>query len=138
MIGNIDPSGPRSKKLAALDLEVAAAAAKAPGRVLDALEAICRGHGGDGDVLGDACVHAGAYGTRSSTLLRLTDDPDGEAFRYADGAPCNTEYDDFTHLLLDLRREPGYEGGVIATRSASCDVSEATSGSRARMPGRIA
>lgn len=119
VVGNIDPEGPRSPKLAALDREVAAAASQPPERVLAALETICRSHGGGGDVLGDACVHAGAYGTRSSTLLSLTDGPDGGTFRFADGAPCRTEYDDFTPLLHDLRREPGYEGGATATRSAS-------------------
>jgi len=119
VIGNIDPSGPRSKKLAALDREVAAAASLEPERVLAALQSICRSHGGQPNVLDDACVHAGAYGTRSSALLRLTDDPDDGVFRFADGAPCNTEYDDFTPLLHDLRREPWYDGGATATRSAS-------------------
>jgi uncharacterized protein with NRDE domain len=119
VIGNIDPHGPRSQKLAALDRRVGHAAVLGAERVPSALATICRSHGGNGDVLGDACVHAGAYGTRSSTLLCLADDPDGGVFRYADGAPCETEYDDFTPLLHDLRREPRYEGGATATRSAS-------------------
>jgi hypothetical protein len=119
VVGNVDPQGPRSPKLERLDREVAAAAAEAPPRVLAALAAICRSHGGNGNVLGDACVHAGAYGTRSSALFFLADASDDAVFRYADGAPCRTEYEDFTPLLHDLRREPRYEVGATATRSAS-------------------
>ena len=44
-------------------------------------------------------MHAGEYGTRSSTLLRLGAQA-GE-LRYADGAPCAAPYRDFTPLLLD-------------------------------------
>ena len=87
--------------------------------MLDALAAICRGHGGNGDVLGDACVHAGEYGTRSSTLLWLADDDDDSVFRYADGAPCSNAYCVYTPLLRDLRREPGSVHGETVTRSVS-------------------
>ncbi|MFQ5417660.1 MAG: NRDE family protein [Myxococcota bacterium] len=119
VVGNTDPQAPRSPKLSALDRAVAVAAAAAPERVLDELAAICRGHGGNGDVLGDACVHAGEYGTRSSTLLCLADDHDDSVFRYADGAPCGNAYRDYTPLLRDLRRDPGYVHGETATRSVN-------------------
>lgn len=38
------------------------------------------------------CVHAGEYGTRSSSLIRMNDD--GRAsYRFADGPPCETEFE---------------------------------------------
>ena len=119
VIGNTDPAAPRSPKLAALDREAERAAGAAPDRVLRELAGICRSHGGNGDVLDDACVHAGDYGTRSSTLLQLADTQDDSVFRYADGAPCCTKYDDFTPLLSDLRRESGYAQGATVTRTTS-------------------
>jgi uncharacterized protein with NRDE domain len=119
VIGNTAPTAPRTKKLAGLDRQVDCAAALPPERVLDGLAEICSGHDGDGDALGNVCVHAGEYGTRSSTLLVLAENDDDSVFRYADGAPCSTEYHDFSPLLHDLRREPGYVEGATATRSAS-------------------
>lgn len=119
VIGNAEPTAPRTKKLAAIDSQAEIAATTAPDRVLEELASICRSHGGNGDVLGDACVHAGAYGTRSSTLLVLAENDDDSVFRFADGAPCTNGYEDYTPLLHDLRREPKYVEGAIATRSAS-------------------
>jgi uncharacterized protein with NRDE domain len=119
VVGNTDPAAARTPKLAALDRQAAGAAAAAAGNVLGELAAICRGHSQSGDPLAGACVHAGAYGTRSSTLLFLADDEEAGVFRYADGPPCCTAYDDFTPLLRDLRCQPGYVGEELATRSAS-------------------
>jgi uncharacterized protein with NRDE domain len=119
VIGNSDPAAPRTSKLAALDREVRRATEADADRVLDVLMEICASHGGNGDVLGDACVHAGAYGTRSSTLLRIGESPKDDVLKYADGAPCCTGYDDFTPLLHDLRCESGYVKGATATRSNS-------------------
>jgi uncharacterized protein with NRDE domain len=119
VIGNSDPVAPRTPKLAALDRQAERAAAAGADRVLDELAEICRGHGGNGDVLDDACVHAGAYGTRSSVLLRLGETDEDDIFRYADGAPCRTKYDDFTPLLHDLKRDSGTVRGTTATRTAS-------------------
>ena len=119
VIGNADPTASRTAKLAALDCEAERAAGAGADLVLEALAEICRSHGGNGGVLDDTCVHAGDYGTRSSTLLRLGDTQRDDVFRYADGAPCRTEYDDFTPLLGDLRRESRYAEGVTATRTAS-------------------
>ena len=49
-----------------------------------------------GEVLGDheygVCVHGDGFGTRSSSLIALAED--GRAtYRFADGAPCRTEYE---------------------------------------------
>jgi len=119
VIGNADPAAARTPKLAALDREAERAASEPAERVLDALAGICRSHGGNGDVLGDACVHAGTYGTKSSTLLRLGGAPEDDALRYAAGAPCRTQYEDFTPLLHDLRRQSGYVRGATSARSPS-------------------
>ncbi len=117
VVGNTDPTATRTVKLAALDRQVAAATAG--DRVLADLAAICRGHSPNGDSLSGACVHAGSYGTRSSTLLSLADDDDESFLRYADGPPCRTAYEDFTPLLRDLRCQPGYVGEELVTRSVS-------------------
>jgi hypothetical protein len=119
VIGNADPAAPPTPKLAALERAAERAAEVEADRVLDALAEICRSHGGNGGTLDDACVHAGNYGTLSSTLLRLGDTQHDSVFRYADGAPCRTEYRDFSPLLGDLRRESGYAEGATATRTAT-------------------
>jgi uncharacterized protein with NRDE domain len=119
VIGNIDPTAPRTAKLAALDREAERTAGAGADRVLDELAEICRGHGAGGGALDDTCVHAGGYGTRSSALLRLGETVDDGVFRFANGAPCQTEYDDFTPLLHDLWRESGTVEGTTATRTVS-------------------
>jgi hypothetical protein len=49
-----------------------------------------------GDALGNhdygVCVHAGGFGTRSSSLIALGADGGG-TYRYADGPPCGTPYE---------------------------------------------
>jgi len=46
-------------------------------------------------VLGDheygRCIHGDGFGTQSSSLLRIG--PEGAVFEYADGKPCETEYE---------------------------------------------
>ena len=49
------------------------------------------------------CYGAG-YGTRSSTLLRLGEPGTRSEWRFADGPPCETDYEDRSFLL----REPGF------------------------------
>lgn len=105
VIGNVHPRDEASPKLDRLRREVARALDD-DALLLDDLARICRGHG-DGDPLRAACVHAGAYGTRSSTLLRLGEAP---VLRYADGPPCETRYSDLTPLLDDLGLVPRSEG----------------------------
>jgi uncharacterized protein with NRDE domain len=70
---------------------------------LDGLVELCRGHR-EGEPLGSACVHTERYGTRSSTLFALGERPDASLFRFAEGAPCETVYGDFTPLLRELAR----------------------------------
>jgi uncharacterized protein with NRDE domain len=110
VVGNTPPEAP-SAKVERLAKRAGLAAAAPPERVLDALAGICRSHDGDGDARDDACVHAGPYGTRSSTLLLLSDDPAQSALFYAGAAPCEVGYDDFTPLLRALDPPFAASGG---------------------------
>ena len=70
-------------------------------RVLAGLQEVLSSHGPADDPLSGVCVHAPGYGTRSSGLFAL-----GEArwnFAYADGAPCETKYRNYTRLLDELQ-----------------------------------
>ncbi len=114
VVGNaaLDASAPA--KLSRIHGDVRAAA-RAGDAVLDRLAGLCRDHRpGPRGTLDALCVHAGGYGTRSSALLRIGEaglsDPTS-VFRFADGAPCEYEYQDHTPLLRDLDQGcPGVEG----------------------------
>ena len=43
-----------------------------------------------------ACVHAGAYGTRSSSIIVVSRGSSPPRIRFADGTPCTTAYKEFT------------------------------------------
>jgi hypothetical protein len=62
-------------------------------------------------------VHRGAYGTRSSTLLRLGFD--GDLLQHAEGPPCTNPYRDFTPLLAQLGSPALLRAGETAARKAS-------------------
>jgi uncharacterized protein with NRDE domain len=124
VIGNSDPAAPTTPKLARLSARAHQVSASRPGDVLDELAKICRSHDIDGhdidghdidghdsqshdsnsrgNALRSACVHAGDYGTRSSTLIRFGEDPRDTEFRFTDRAPCESEYRDYTPLLHEL------------------------------------
>jgi uncharacterized protein with NRDE domain len=103
VIGNVHPDE-SSPKLVRLRVEAGAIAAgtDAP---LAALADLCRTHR-VGSPFDSTCVHAGQYGTRSSTLLRTGARPE---LRYADGPPCEASYRDMTPLLHDLGLVPARE-----------------------------
>ncbi len=107
VLGNADPLAPPTPKIARLRACAERAAAAPAPRVLDALAALCREHAADADPLGAACVHTPRFGTRSSTLLRLSETATDDAFLFADGPPCRTGYLDFSPLLRAL------DGGVL-------------------------
>ena len=113
VIGNGDPDSRHHPKTARL-LDEAEAIARGP--LVDALPALartCRTHLG-GSPLEDTCIHAGSYGTRSSTLLRWGTEPEAGVFRFANGPPCTHEYEDFTTLLTQL--DPAGMRAGAATR----------------------
>jgi uncharacterized protein with NRDE domain len=90
-----------------------------PADVLRELAAVCSEHGTGGGGVGDTCVHLGAYGTRSSVLLALGDDEEASRLLYADGAPCDSEYEDHSTLLLELSRRARDEKRETGTRNHS-------------------
>ncbi|HKA15618.1 MAG TPA: NRDE family protein [Myxococcota bacterium] len=103
VVGNVHPDEP-SRKLDWLRGRVAdLARGEVPGE--EALAGLCRTHVADAP-LESPCVHAGGYGTRSSTLLWIGAQP---ALRYAEGPPCAAPYRDLTPLLHDLGLFPARE-----------------------------
>ncbi len=116
VVGNLPPGDHGSPKLRRLRGEVARVLEGPAARVLDSLAAVCRRHA-DGDPLQATCVHAGEYGTRSSTLLVLPERLQDGVMRYAEGPPCSAEYRDFTPLLRELGRgSRSVEGEPIARK----------------------
>lgn len=133
VIGNAGPND-RSHPKTSRTLDAVKAAEHLHGDdVIDALAEICRDHANDGDStntgaavqdgpIGSVCVHRNGYGTRSSVLLRLGDGSgaSGESFmQYADGAPCDHPYLDFTPLLHELGRTALSSGEELMARNAS-------------------
>jgi uncharacterized protein with NRDE domain len=116
VIGNVHPRETQIPKLDRQRRELADLLRKPPAGVVSGLAEMCRSHAGDGP-FEHTCVHADAYGTRSSTLLRLGDD--GSELHYADGAPCRREYRDYTHLLCELDLGSPRAGGQASVRKVS-------------------
>jgi uncharacterized protein with NRDE domain len=145
VIGNGDPDDRSHPKIGRILGRAEQVAGWPRHAVLDALAEICREHEASEDPRGDTCVHLGGYGTRSSVLLMLAD-PDtaqqgeprrqarassrageggrvgfGAASRFlsAEGAPCETPYEDFTSLLDELSQRACQAGGELLARKAS-------------------
>ncbi len=116
VICNSDPEAPPTPKLANLTDRAKKVAESDPRNVLDGLAEICRSHDADGDAFRSACVHAGDYGTRSSTLIRFGEDPRDNEFRFTDQRPCESEYQDYTPLLSRLNDGIQLDEGETAAR----------------------
>jgi uncharacterized protein with NRDE domain len=102
VICNRDPDDPGSSKVQRIrrllaDVDVRAA----PAELVSTLFRVLGSHPAGSNALENPCVHTAEYGTRSSSVLLLG--PSQSAYWYADGAPCETKYRDFTVLLGDLR-----------------------------------
>ena len=120
VVGNADPlASDVPEKVARLRRRAQAAAGAPPAAVLGALAEICRGHDGGHAPLESTCIHTPSYGTRSSTLLRLGDDPETDTLRFADGPPCAAAYEDFSHLLGALDRAIVGRPGPRIARTAT-------------------
>ncbi len=98
VVCNRDPEDPSSGKvrriegmLARLDLSAGLEA------LVAGLTRVLGAHPEDSNSLENPCVHTSEYGTRSSTVLAVG--PEQRTWRYADGAPCETKYRDFSRLL---------------------------------------
>jgi uncharacterized protein with NRDE domain len=69
-------------------------------KLVDGLEQVLGAHPDGSNSLENPCVHTTGYGTRSSTVLAVG--PERRMWRYADGAPCETRYQNFSRLLDEL------------------------------------
>lgn len=103
VVGNGAFDAAPTPKVARLRTGAARLAGRALPDALEGLAELCRDHR-DGDPLGSACVHGERYGTRCSTLVALGERPGEGLFRFAEGAPCENAYGDFTPLLRELAR----------------------------------
>jgi uncharacterized protein with NRDE domain len=68
---------------------------------LELAQRVCR-RGPDPQTGTSIVLRSQFYGTVSSTLLGLTDDPRQAVYRYAPGAPDQTQYDDYSSLVRDM------------------------------------
>jgi uncharacterized protein with NRDE domain len=103
VIGNLHPddSSPKLERLRAQVDDLARGSVPTAA----ALAGMCCSHA-ESSPLESTCVHAGEYGTRSSTLLWIGAQP---ALRYAEGPPCAASYRELTPLLHDLGLFPARE-----------------------------
>jgi len=108
VVGNADPDDRSVAKIDRLfrEVERVADVESGPEALLDGLAAICRSHDGGEGTSSDTCIHLGdeasGYGTRSSTLLWLGEPGARSEWRFADGPPCRTEYEDRSSVLHEL------------------------------------
>lgn len=98
VVCNRDPDDPTSGKVRRIEAMLARL------DLASGLEALVAGltrvlgeHPEHSNPLENPCVHTSEYGTRSSTVLAVG--PGQRTWRYADGAPCETKYRDFSRLL---------------------------------------
>ena len=104
VIGNADPNDAAVPKVARLLGDAKRVAAGEAPDALDALLAVLRQHDVGASPLEDTCIHAGAYGTRSTLLLRKTEGRQADELRFGDGPPCEVEPGDQTPLFSELER----------------------------------
>ena len=106
VVCNRDPADPGSTKVARLRARLAEVDLAAPaGALVAELFRVLGGHPDPSNPFENPCVHTAEYGTRSSSVLLAG--PGRRAYWYADGAPCETKYRDFTALLDDLHAPAG-------------------------------
>jgi uncharacterized protein with NRDE domain len=117
VIGNGDPDSRRLPKVARLLDEAEAIARGSADEALAALERTCSTHHDPERPLESTCIHAGPYGTRSSTLLRRGARSEQDVFRFAGGPPCTHRYEDFTPLLAQLDRTGMRPGAAERTHA---------------------
>jgi uncharacterized protein with NRDE domain len=109
VICNRDPEDPGSTKVARIQgLLAGVDPGLTPSALAKALFGVLGAHPAGSNPLENPCVHTAEYGTRSSSVL--LQGARERAYWYADGAPCETKYRDFTALLDDLRTPGRCEG----------------------------
>jgi len=102
VIGNADPNDASVPKIARIARSAERIAAGPEAGALEALVDLCSSHEGGARALDHTCIHAGDYGTHSSTLLRRGARREADVLRFASGAPCAASYEDLTPLLRAL------------------------------------
>ncbi len=116
VIGNVDPEFLDEPKVARVQERTQKAVEQSSSRILEELGTVCSEHDSGDGPLGDICVHTETYGTRSSFLLRLSESEEETRLFFADGPPCETDYEDFTDRVPELSRMASYEESDQATR----------------------
>ncbi|MDE0884472.1 MAG: NRDE family protein [Myxococcota bacterium] len=142
VVGNVDPrecGRGTGSKVDRVREQVEGIVTQGKIEIVDALGELCGSHGSQNSSLDDLCVHVGdTYGTRSSILLELseasfessngnhqgitggggsqtnTEGGEGGRFLYAEGPPCVAPFKDYSILLEELRRTPGYAPAVFS------------------------
>jgi uncharacterized protein with NRDE domain len=106
VVCNRDPEDPTSEKVRRIEKEIAAIdLGLPPDRLRQELFRVLGSHPSGSNPFENPCVHTAEYGTRSSSVIFLGESR--RAYWYADGAPCETGYRDFSNLLDDLRAPAG-------------------------------
>jgi uncharacterized protein with NRDE domain len=118
VVGNAALDAPPTPKVARLREQASRLAGSELPAALAGLAELCRGHRA-GDPLGSPCVHTERYGTRSSALLALGEGAGEGLLRFAEGAPCENAYLDFTPLLHELARGARPARGESVARKVS-------------------
>ncbi len=70
---------------------------------ITAAKSIGSAHEGDGQAA--VCLHGETWGTVSSTIVGISSLPDRSLYLYANGTPCNAEYEDVSPLLRKQFKE---------------------------------
>ncbi len=108
VVCNRDEDDPGSNKISRIRESVERIDLAAPiEQILDDLQTVLGSHE-TANPLENACVHREGYGTRSSSVLAVGEGR--SAYRYADGSPCNTRYEDINRLLDELRQASPLRG----------------------------
>jgi uncharacterized protein with NRDE domain len=102
VLTNLDVNDPRCPRLASAtrgfsEVSSILEADPGPGELVTALAAVLADHAktvdpSDSDPFARVCVHAGPYGTRSSSIILLTDDAP-VSYLHAAGPPCLTSFE---------------------------------------------
>ena len=102
VLTNLDVNDPRCPRLASATkrfsaIEKSLQSDPAPAQLVDSLGQVLADHSNtvdpeDADPFARVCVHAGEYGTRSATIILLSEDATVH-YLHADGPPCTTPFE---------------------------------------------
>jgi hypothetical protein len=138
VVGNLDPEEEPAPKVERVRAAAEAAVRAAPNDVLEGLSRLCSEHGTGGGGTGDTCVHLDGYGTKSSTLIQLADDPASSRLRFAASAPCETAHENFDVLLSSALSSAGTLTGSAGSQSDFLQLSSESSAGWRTAPESLA